>query len=112
MVLIMRTYERHTDSTMRVISRRAIREFVEVHRLAEGALDTWYQTAKRADWKNLVDVQTVYPHADLVGNCTVFNIHGNHYRLIGEINYHYQTIYIRRILTHKEYDRGNWKNGC
>jgi len=52
------------------------------------------------------------PHADLVGKCTVFIIRGRHYRLIVEINYRYRTIYIRHILTHENYNRGAWKDGC
>jgi len=97
---------------MRIISRRAIREFAAIHRSAESALDAWYRIAKRADWGSLVDVQKVYPHADLVGECTVFNIHGNRYRLIARIDYRYRTVYIRCILTHKEYDEERWKDGC
>jgi mRNA interferase HigB len=93
-------------------TRRAIREFVETYPLAETALDAWYQIALQADWSTLVDVQKIYPHADLVGRCTVFNIHGNRYRLICRVNYKHRTIYIRSILTHKEYDKGNWKDGC
>jgi mRNA interferase HigB len=97
---------------MRVISRRAIREFVQKHARAEAALDTWYRIALQADWATLVDVQQVYPHADAVGKCTVFNIHGNRYRLIARVNYEHRTIYIRDILTHKEYDEEGWKHGC
>jgi len=63
----------------------------------------------RAKWKNLIDVREFYPHADRVSKYTVFNIKGNDYRLIVEINYRKQTIYIRFILTHPEYDREKWK---
>lgn len=35
----------------------------------------------------------------------VFNIGGNHYRLIVRINYHRQAVYIRCIGTHAGYDR-------
>ena len=94
---------------MRVISRRAIREFVEAHPRAEEALDAWYRIVLQADWENLAQVRQVYPHADLVGKCTVFNIHGNAYRLVAGINYGRQTLYIRHILTHNEYDKGRWK---
>jgi mRNA interferase HigB len=97
---------------MRIISRRAIREFVERYPRAEPALDAWYRIALQADWPNLAEVQQVYPHADLVGRCTVFNIHGNRYRLIARVNYQHRTIYIRQILTHQEYDKGGWKDGC
>lgn len=75
-------------------------------------MDAWYRIALQADWSNLVDVQQTYPHADLFERCTVFNIHGNRYRLIARVNYEHRTIYIRNILTHKEYDQGGWKDGC
>ena len=48
--------------------------------------------------------------ADAVGKWTVFNIKGNQYRLIAEINYVFGRIYIRHVLTHAEYDRGGWKS--
>jgi len=51
----------------------------------------------------------VFPHADIVGNFTVFNIKGNSYRLITIIKYVPAIIYIRRIMTHGEYDKGDWK---
>jgi len=94
------------------ISRKAIREFVERHPQSEKSLDAWYRIARQAEWKNLSDVRETYAHADLVGKCTVFNIHGNHYRLIGRINFKHSVIYIRAVLTHTEYDAGEWKDGC
>jgi mRNA interferase HigB len=74
-------------------------------------LDTWYRTAKTADWQNLnlVELRESYPTADLVGIYTVFHIKGNHYRLIAEINYRSGTIFVRDILTHAEYDKERWK---
>jgi mRNA interferase HigB len=66
--------------------------------------------AKKAQWRSLAEVRQTYPHADLVGRYTVFNIKGNHYRLIAEINYRFQQILIRAILTHADYDRDKWKS--
>ena len=40
---------------------------------------------------------------------TVFNISGNKYRLIVVIHYNTGKIYVRRILTHPEYDLGKWR---
>jgi mRNA interferase HigB len=40
---------------------------------------------------------------------TVFNISGNKLRLITDVVYRYQTIYIKHVLTHAEYDKGAWK---
>lgn len=94
---------------MHIISRRALVQFATIHPDAETALDVWYRVAKGAHWKNLAEVKQVYPHADQVGRYTVFNIKGNKYRLIAEINYHSQTIFVRHVLTHAEYDKEGWK---
>ena len=50
-----------------------------------------------------------YPHADQVGKFTVFNIGGNKYRLIAVIHYNRGKVFVRHVLTHAEYDEGNWK---
>jgi mRNA interferase HigB len=94
---------------MHIISRKRLLEFAENHADSETALDAWYRTTKTADWQNLVELREIYPSADLVGIYTVFNIKGNHYRLIAEINYRSGTIFIRNILTHAEYDQERWK---
>ncbi|MGH9903397.1 MAG: type II toxin-antitoxin system HigB family toxin [Pyrinomonadaceae bacterium] len=95
---------------MNTISFRAIRQFVTLHPDSESALTAWYKIARKARWRNLAEVRRVYPHADTVGRYTVFNIRGNNYRLVAEINYQYQQILIRKILTHEEYDEGKWKS--
>ena len=64
------------------------------------------------DWASIIDVRAMCPHADAYGKRTVFNIHGNDYRLIARINYQHRTVYIRAVLTHEEYDEGDWKDGC
>jgi mRNA interferase HigB len=74
------------------------------------ALDTWFKVAQKADWSNLVEVQSVFPTAEAVGNFTVFNIKGNKYRLIVSIDYEKQVIYIKYMFTHAEYDKEQWKN--
>lgn len=94
---------------MHIISRKRLLEFSEIHADAEASLDTWYRAALQARWENLVQVRTAYPSADGVGKYTVFNIKGNDYRLIAEINYLSKTIFVRYILTHAEYDKGKWK---
>ncbi len=95
---------------MHVISRKRLREFAKVHPDSESALDAWYRVAKGARWTRLLEVQQVYPAAEAVGKYTVFNIRGNHYRLIAAIHYPSQTIFIRAVLTHPDYDQGGWKD--
>ena len=54
-------------------------------------------------------VRQTWANADSVKGRTVFNIKGNSYRLIVGINYESQTIFIKDVLTHAEYNRGDWK---
>jgi len=94
---------------VRVISRKALREFADAHKDAERPLDDWYRIAKRLRWTSLVDVRKTYPHADAVGGLTIFNIGGNKYRLAAYINYRTGKVYIRQVMTHEEYSREDWK---
>lgn len=95
---------------MHVISRKILREFCKDHADACDALYDWYRVATRAEWRNIIDVQKLYVKAENVGNFTVFNIKGNSYRLIVDIIYSTQKIYIKYVLTHAEYDKDKWKN--
>jgi mRNA interferase HigB len=95
---------------MRIISLSRLREFWARHPEAEGALRSWYQVAKQAHWQRFTDVRARYRSADQVGKFTVFNIAGNTYRLITVIHFNTGRVYVRRVLTHAEYDRGTWKN--
>lgn len=94
---------------MHVISRKKLVEFSAIHADAETALDTWYRATKAANWNNLVELKEVFPSADLVGVLRVFNIKGNRYCLIAEINFRSGTVFVRHILTHSDYDKGSWK---
>ncbi len=103
-----------TIHRVRVISLRPLREFWLRHPDARTPLRLWHKTATHAVWRNIRDVRASYPSADGVrdrggGVLTVFNICGNKYRLIARIRYDYQLINVRAVLTHEEYDRGNWK---
>ena len=95
---------------MRIISPKKLRAFGERHPDSLAALLAWYRVARAAEWKNFAEVRRIYPHADQVGNKTVFNIRGNTYRLIVAIHYNTGKIFIRDVLTHAEYDRGDWRD--
>lgn len=97
---------------MNVISRKALRDYGGKHADAYEPLDVWYRRARKAEWKNITEVRKDYPHADAVGECTVFNIAGNKYRLIVKIDYESNVMFIKHVLTHAEYKKENWKNDC
>jgi mRNA interferase HigB len=79
---------------VRVISKPAILKFADKHAPALVPLMNWYRITRRADWGSLADVRSDFAHADIVGRRTVFNIHGNNYRLITRINYRTKRVFI------------------
>ncbi|MBK8953496.1 MAG: type II toxin-antitoxin system HigB family toxin [Chitinophagaceae bacterium] len=95
---------------MRIIAKKILRDFWEAHPDSEQQLKAWYQETAKAEWATPNDIKIEYPSASfLPGNRVVFNIKGNHYRLIVKINYDYQMMWIRFIGTHAEYDKINAK---
>lgn len=92
-----------------MISKSAWREAVLADPQLAARLAEWHKVAEAANWKNLVDVRQVFPHADYVEPYTVFNIKGGAYRLIVKLEYRWQLIFVKGVYTHAEYDRGRWK---
>lgn len=91
---------------MRIVSRRALREFWEVHRDAEAPLRGWYDSVRKERWATPADMKAHHPTASIVGNGrVVFNIRGNAYRLIVKVDYQFLRVYVRFVGTHREYDR-------
>ncbi|MFK7801483.1 MAG: type II toxin-antitoxin system HigB family toxin [Anaerolineae bacterium] len=94
---------------MHIISRKALREFWEAHPKAKAPLTRWYRIVYEAEFRGFVELRQTFPSADMVSDLTVFNIGGNNYRLITSIHFNRNKIYIRDVLTHAEYDKGDWK---
>ena len=72
---------------VRVISRRAIREFAEDHEDALEPLLHWANATEALDWRTPADVRRTFNTADFVGDLTVFDIGRNKYRLIAFVHY-------------------------
>jgi len=90
---------------MKVDSKRQLQDFWKNRPDTEGPLEAWYREVKNADWENPSDIKAMYGSASILkGSRVVFNIGGNKYRLVVQINYAYQVVYIRFIGTHKQYD--------
>ncbi len=101
---------------MRVISKARLRAFWEQpeHGDAQGPLRAWYThvSNKTVSWQSWGDVKSEFGTASPVGNCAVFNIGGNKYRLITRILYPSQKVFILKVMTHAEYDEDKWKEEC
>ncbi|WP_020590037.1 type II toxin-antitoxin system HigB family toxin [Desulfobacter curvatus] len=96
---------------MHIITRKKILDFVKKYPGCATALDAWYRIVKNTRFANFAELRGVFPSADQVDGFTVFNIGGNKVRLIAAIHYNTQRLYIRHVLTHKEYDKNKWREG-
>ena len=91
---------------MRVFAKKILREFWVKHNVAEQQLKTWYKEVSKANWSNPNDIKAEYAKASILkSGRVVFNICGNKYRLIVEINYERQWAFVRFIGTHTQYDK-------
>jgi mRNA interferase HigB len=90
---------------MRIIAKKALREFWLLNPDAEEPLLAWYREVEKEDWTKPSQVKDKYRSVSFVGNRVVFNIKGNDYRLVVKINYPYRVVYVRFVGTHKEYDK-------
>lgn len=93
---------------MRIIAFKTLREFFERPEYydSEVPLKVWYHYTKSAEWKNSNDLKKQYKNVSIIGDGrVVFNIKGNDYRLVVAIDYEFQTVFIRFIGTHKQYNK-------
>lgn len=91
---------------MRIVTFKKIRDFLITDSNASIALYEWYHKASRANWNNLLELKKDFNNVDYVGNERyVFNIKGNHYRVVCIIIFASKKVYIRFIGTHAEYNK-------
>lgn len=97
---------------MHVISKKRLKDFYEKEMQAKQPLLAWYRIVKNLRFGNLAELRRTFPSADQVGSCTVFDIGGNKYRLVTVIHYNTGKVFVRKALTHKQYNKGTWKGDC
>ena len=91
---------------MRILSKKALNNFYELHSEAKQALLAWYREVKQADWERPDQVLERFPKASIVGSDkVVFRISGGSYRIVARVFYPGRIVYIRFVGTHDEYER-------
>ena len=70
----------------------------------------WIRTVKQSVWQNFSDIRQTFNHADIHKNLTIFDVGGNKYRIIAKVEFRTRLLFIKFVLTHKEYD--NHKIWC
>lgn len=91
---------------MRIITKTTIKQYYTEHPQAKAGLLDWVEKVENAVWNDFNDIKQTFNSVDFVGNQHyVFNIQGNNYRLVVVVQFTPQTVYIRFIGTHAEYDK-------
>ncbi len=94
---------------MKLISSRALREFAARHPAADTPLRAFRQQVEKGHYRNFAELRAAFRGVDKVGARYVFNIGGNKFRVVAGIAFAVQTLWIKAVLTHAEYDQGEWE---
>lgn len=94
---------------MHIITQKRVWEAKRKHPESANALDGWYRIIKKNQFDNFSELKKSFNSVDKVGNTYIFNVGGNKLRIIANIHFTPQKIYIRQVLTHAEYDKNSWK---
>ena len=91
---------------MKIKGSMIIEEFCKRYTDVTEVIAKWIEFVSNAKWTNHNELKTNYPSADYVGNKRyVFNIKGNHYRLIVVVVFIAEIVEVRYIGTHAEYEK-------
>ena len=91
-----------------------VEEFKRKHARSRRPLDSWKKVTENAVWKSFLEIRDTFNSAD---SCTkddvtyvIFDIAGNKYRLITEIDYAGTLAVVALVMTHAEYSKDRWKD--
>jgi mRNA interferase HigB len=91
---------------MRIIKEKTLTNYSKLgkYRRAAGSLRAWVYEVKYTTWNNSNELKAKYRNASIINTKRVlFNIKGNDYRLIVDIEYKLKIVYIVWFGTHNEY---------
>jgi mRNA interferase HigB len=102
---------------VRILTWKALREFGNKWPAAVNPLREWYKLTLQSTWRNFADAKATFGQTDRVKvrssqTVCVFDIGGNKFRLVAFVSYAKGKVYVLRVMTHNEYDKGNqrWKD--
>ena len=89
---------------MHIISIKMLREFWQKYPAAESALRQWHSIVEQTDFRDFGHIREFFGSADYVPPYVVFDVAGNHYRVVVVAQYRAKRVYVREVMTHREYD--------
>ena len=91
---------------MRIIATKTINAYRECYPEADDALRSWVALIKGNEFKHFPDLQNMFPGADFVApDRVIFNIKGNHFRLISAFDFERQIAFVKWFGRHKDYNK-------
>ena len=105
---------------MRIVREHELAKFAERHPNTCVSLNHWARLMREGTFKSIIDLRETFGRVSPVKaqprrfnrasvTLTVFNISGNDARLIAVVQYTKQVVVVDQVLTHDEYDTGNWR---
>jgi len=89
---------------MHIISLKILKSFWAIQPRAEQPMRNWHTLMEQTKLVDFNHVKTVFSSADYVKPYTIFDVGGNNFRVITVIHYNTGKVFIRWVLTHREYD--------
>jgi mRNA interferase HigB len=91
---------------MRVIAVKTLKQFIKEYPKSMQAVLSWYEEAEKADWGSPNDLKEQYHHASIISSKrVVFNLHGNTFRLVVDIEYRLKIVFVVWFGAHAQYDK-------
>lgn len=91
---------------MRIIAVSTLRNYWIKNKLSEQPLKAWIQEVQYSNWKNSAQLKSKYRNASIINSKrVVFNIKGNDYRLVVDIEYRMKIIFIVWVGSYSQYDK-------
>jgi len=93
---------------MRIIKEKTLVDYCRLNKYSQAkeSLEAWIFEVKYSTWNNASELKAKYRNASIIGSKrVVFNIKGNDYRLIVDIEYKLKIVFIVWFGSHREYDK-------
>jgi len=99
---------------MQVVGIDKLQDFWKKHNPAKIPLERWLDITSKTNWTSWPKLKMSFPSADMVktksGKKVVFDIGGNKYRLVTEIDFSGTIVVVEVAMTHSEYSKNKWKD--
>jgi len=97
---------------MRIVKESTLKELYKLskNKKAEESIKSWIYEVRYSNWNNAQELKAKYRNVSIItAKRVVFNIKGNDYRLVVDIEYKLKIVFVVWFGTHVEYDKINVK---